>query len=234
MSSWMKALVGPGDPVSDAIAKIDAGSIQIALVVDGQGKLKGTITDGDVRRGLLKGIPLNASVEQIMRRDPVVVKDSDDYSLATNLMQQLKIRQIPVLNDHGVVVDVRVTDELLSTETMEHAVVLMAGGLGSRLRPLTNECPKPMLNVGDKPILEIILRNFIEQGFRKFFISVGFRDDLIRKHFGDGSEWGCEISYLHETERRGTAGALALLPQVPAKPVIVMNGDLLTKVNFKQ
>lgn len=234
MNTWMKTIVQLKDPVSDAIAKIDAGSIQIALVVDEQGRLKGTVTDGDVRRGLLKGIPLNAPIEQIMRKDPITMKVSDDASLAMDLMRQRKVHQIPVLDDAGRVVDVRILDELLKKETMDHWVVLMAGGLGSRLRPLTDDCPKPMLSVGNKPILEIILQNFVEQGFKKFFISVGFRDDLVRRHFGDGNPWGVEVQYLHETERRGTAGALSLLPEEPSKPVIVMNGDLLTKVNFRQ
>lgn len=234
MNSWAKAIVRLEDPVSDAIAKIDAGSIQIALVVDATGKLKGTVTDGDVRRGLLKGIPLNAPVEKIMRKDPITVKASDDHRLAMELMRQKKIHQVPVLDDSGNIVDVRVMDELLTSAALDSWVVLMAGGIGSRLRPLTNECPKPMLNVGSKPILEIILQNFIEQGFGKFFISVGYRDDMVREHFKNGSQWGVEIQYLHENERLGTAGALSKLPALPTKPVFVMNGDLLTKVNFKQ
>jgi NDP-sugar pyrophosphorylase family protein len=113
-------------------------------------------------------------------------------------------------------------------------VVLMAGGLGSRLRPLTDECPKPMLRVGNKPLLETIIETFIEQGFRRFFISVNYMADTIKEYFGDGSRWGAEIQYLEETSRLGTAGALSLLPEKPQAPLLVMNGDLLTKINFRQ
>ncbi|MSR76826.1 MAG: alcohol dehydrogenase [Candidatus Omnitrophica bacterium] len=234
MPDWKKALVASGASIADAIAKIDAGSIQIAFVVDAMNKLCGTVTDGDVRRGMLKGVPLSAPVESIMRHNPAVLAMSDDPILARETMQKREIHQLPILNSEGQIIDVKIIDELLKVDPVHNWIILMAGGLGTRLRPLTDDCPKPLLSVGNKPILETILQNFIEQGFHRFFISVHYKDEMVRHYFGNGSKWGADITYLHEHERRGTAGALALLPETPKQTFIVMNGDLLTKINFRQ
>lgn len=234
MKNWKRVFIEPTAPVRKAIEVIDAGGLQIALVVDSEQHLLGTVTDGDVRRGILKGIAMEEPVERIMRRDPLVasVEDSRDRILA--IMKQRSIHQIPVLDAKRHIVGLEILDELLEIRKRDHFVVLMAGGLGMRLRPLTENTPKPLLKVGDKPILENILMNFINYGFHRFFISVNYKDEMVKSHFGDGSQWGVNICYLDETEKLGTAGALGLLPEKPAKPLIVMNGDLLTSVNFLQ
>ncbi|MDH4101509.1 MAG: nucleotidyltransferase family protein, partial [Nitrospirota bacterium] len=142
--------------------------------------------------------------------------------------------QVPIVDSEGRVVGIELLDEILHAETFDNAVVLMAGGLGSRLRPLTDDTPKPLLKVGNKPILETIIENFMEYGFNRFFISINYKGEKIEEYFGDGARWGADITYMRETDRMGTAGALAGLAGKIDKPVFVMNGDLLTRVNFKQ
>jgi dTDP-glucose pyrophosphorylase len=234
MIHWQKALISLSTSIKDAIQNIDGSGIKIAFVVDENERLLGTVTDGDIRRGILRGISLDSPVNQIMRSNPIVAAEHEDRQNILEIMKQKKIFQIPVLNEDRRIIRVEVLNELIQNQSKKNMVILMAGGLGSRLKPLTDDCPKPLLTVGSKPILEIILESFIEQGFKKFYIAVHYKDEMVRKHFGNGSNWGVEILYLYEEERRGTAGALALLPDVPQHPIIVMNGDLLTKVNFQQ
>jgi len=147
-------------------------------------------------------------------------------------MNARHLHRIPVVDSAGVLVGLETLDELVQPVPRDNLVVLMAGGLGARLRPLTEDCPKPMLMIGNRPILETILLNFIESGFRRFCFCVNYKAEIVMNHFGDGARWGVEIRYVREREAMGTAGALSLLPEKPDKPLIVMNGDLLTKTNF--
>ncbi|TLS50575.1 CBS domain-containing protein [Paenibacillus antri] len=234
MKSWTHALVSPDATMEETIRVIDRSSLQIALVVDEHRKLLGTVTDGDVRRAILRGVALHHSTEHIMNVSPVVAYRSTPKRRILELMKEKRIRHIPIVDDEGVLVSFAIFDELVEAVKRNNWVVLMAGGLGTRLRPLTEETPKPLLKVGTKPILETILESFVDQGFSKFFLSVNYKADMIQSYFGDGSKWGVEIHYIQETERLGTAGALSLLPEQPQEPLIVMNGDLLTKVNFQQ
>jgi len=232
MSGWQKVLISPGSTLRETIRVINDGAIQIALVVDQNRKLLGTVTDGDIRRGLLKGYSLDDKIEQLMNTSPITanIHASRDDLLA--MLKQGLVHQIPIVDEHGRVVDVEVLEGLL--QPCEHSswVVIMAGGLGSRLWPLTEECPKPLLKVGSKPVLETIVENFIACGFRNFYLAIHYKAEMVKAYFGDGSRWGVRISYLEEDERLGTAGALALLPEQPREPIVVMNGDLLTKLNF--
>lgn len=234
MKGWRNTLIPPTMPILKAIEKIDVNSLQIALITDDQGRLLGTVTDGDIRRGILKGIALNDSVSLIMNKKPIMVRSNISRNNILTTMKVAQIRHIPVVDEDGRVVNLEVMDEVLESAGLDNWVVLMAGGLGSRLSPLTDECPKPLLKVGSRPILETILENFIEYNFRKFYISLNYRGEMIRNYFGDGSRWGADIRYIYEDKRLGTAGALSLLPEKPSSPLLVMNGDLLTKVNFKQ
>lgn len=234
MKDWKKVLVSPDTSIREAIRVIDQGALKIALVVDAGTRLVGTVSDGDVRRGILKGCDLENPVLQIMNTSPTVAGKYDGSEKVLGLMRQKQIYQIPLVDNNGVVVGLKVIDTILNTPHRENRVVLMAGGLGSRLKQLTSDIPKPLLKVGDKPILETILDNFITHGFNHFFISVNYRSELIEKHFGDGSRWGVRIDYLREDKKLGTAGALGLLPKTPSEPILVMNGDVLTKVNFEQ
>jgi dTDP-glucose pyrophosphorylase/predicted transcriptional regulator len=234
MKKWKEVLVSPQTSLREAAQILDANALQIVLVVDEERRLLGTITDGDIRRGILKGIALTEPVSVVMNPRPSVarIEDSRDSILAE--MKRKSLHHMPLVDKAGRVVGLDTLDELINPPIKENWVVLMAGGLGSRLRPLTNDCPKPMLKVGGKPLLETILENFIEHGFCHFYISVNYMSEVVKSHFGDGSRWGVDICYLHEDQRLGTAGALSLLPEKNNGPLIVMNGDLLTKVNFRQ
>lgn len=228
---WRAVLIGPETPAIDAVRLIDSTRMQIALVVDPAGRLVGTVTDGDVRRALIAGTTLSSPVREIMFRNPTTAPPEADREALLGIMQTKVLRQIPIVDAHGVVVGLESMMDLLAREELPNAVVLMAGGRGQRLRPLTDLCPKPLLRIGDKPILEIILENFVSQGFRRFFISINYLAEKVVEHFGDGSRFGVSITYLREDQPMGTAGALTLLPQMDL-PFLVMNGDLLTKVNF--
>lgn len=233
MRRWNDVLVKPDTTILKAIEIIDASSLQIAMVVDESGRLCGTVTDGDVRRGLLKGIGLEMPVSLIMFCEPTVAASHESRENIMATMKLKQLRQIPIVDHLGCVIGLDVWDELITIQERDNIVVLMAGGLGTRLGELTKNCPKPLLPVGNKPVLETILENCIEYGFKKFYISVNYRADMLKDYFRDGSRWGVDIRYLEEDQRLGTAGALGLLPEQPEKPLLVMNADVLTKINFK-
>ncbi|MFC3625571.1 nucleotidyltransferase family protein [Vogesella amnigena] len=233
MINWKDIVVAPTATLREAIAAIDRGACQIALVTTPQYQLLGILTDGDVRRGILRGCSLDSEVAGLMNTSPLCVAPEDDRQLVLAMMRSRRINHIPVVDSNRVVIGIETIHALLSPQRRDNIVVLMAGGLGSRLRPLTDDCPKPLLPVGNRPILETILSSFIEFGFHRFYISVNYMSDKIKAYFGDGSRWGVEIAYLEENQRLGTAGALSLLPETPQLPLFVMNGDILAKLNFE-
>ena len=232
MDTWKKILVSPAASIREATRAIDSGAIQLALVVDDELRLLGTVSDGDIRRAIVKGVDLDSAVTRIMNDRPLVSSPSDRRDDVLSKMQQRRLHRIPVLDSAGKVVGLETFDELVKPPLRDNHVLLMAGGLGTRLQPLTHDTPKPMLMIGDRPILETILLDLVSCGFRRFYFSVNYKADVVKKHFGDGAKWGVDIRYLHEDEMLGTAGALTLLPERPGLPLIVMNGDLLTKINF--
>ena len=235
MTQWRSTLLRGSAPLAEAIRIIDASSKQICLVVDDAERLLGTITDGDVRRAILNSIPLDAPAERVMNRAPITLASEHDREQAMQLMRSRQIHQIPIVDAGRRVVGLVLIDDLMQAEQRaDNWVVLMAGGLGSRLRPLTEATPKPMLKVGSKPLLEIILENLVRQEFRRFYVSVNYRAEVIKEYLGDGSRWGVEIRYVDENERLGTAGPLTLLPEAPTSPILVMNADLLTKVDLRR
>ena len=217
--------------ILETLKIIDTHGVPIGLVHK-NGRLLGTVTDGDIRRGLLAGISLSARVSEIMNASPITVSAGSTDKSVLQVMRQSSILYLPIVDESGLVVGLRALKDLQATDLGTNPVMLMAGGLGARLKPLTDEVPKPMLEVGGKPILETIVENFVDQGFTSIFISVNYKNEAIENHFGDGTTWGATISYVYETKPMGTAGALSLLSDPPSLPLIVMNGDLLTKVNF--
>jgi dTDP-glucose pyrophosphorylase len=234
MEKWKEILVDSSHSILQTMQIIDKNAMQIAIVVDKTKKLLGTVTDGDIRRGILKGIPLESSVEKIMNVSPkreVVGKSPEHYR---NILRLNKLKQLPLVTNDGIYVNLFSLDSENTYKRNDNVIVLMAGGLGTRLRPLTDEIPKPLLSVGGKPILEHIIQSFKNNGFYQFIIAVNYKKELIESHFGDGSEYGVDITYLHEEKRLGTAGALSLVIREINKPFFVMNGDLLTKINFEQ
>lgn len=230
---WRKAVVKSDATIRDAMAAIDAGAIQICIVAAGDGTLTGVVTDGDIRRAILAGAALDSPAAEIMVSSPFTAPATQASEELARQMQLRQIRQIPLLDDNGHLAGVAFADEFRNvSEPRPNTVVLMAGGRGVRLQPLTNDMPKPMLKVGGKPILETIISRFVDQGFCKFFVSVNYRAEIIQDYFGDGLWLGADIDYLEETIPMGTAGALSLLPAAPKDPMIVMNGDILTQVDF--
>ncbi|WP_367237606.1 nucleotidyltransferase family protein [Pseudomonas sp. Rh2] len=234
MKQWESTLIGPDASLEEAISTLDKEALRIVMVVDGQNKLLGTLTDGDVRRALLKHLPLDTKVSSVMCSTPRAA--ARDWSRERILaeMEKHQLLQLPVLNQSGQVIGLENLQDLLQKKQYDNPVFLMAGGFGTRLRPLTHNCPKPLLKVGDKPILELILERFIAAGFHRFFISTHYMPEMLHEHFGDGSNWGVSIRYVHEEEPLGTGGALGLLPHEEIDlPIFMMNGDLLTTLDFQ-
>ena len=219
--------------IKEALGIIDSGAMQIALVVDDNDKLLGTLTDGDIRRGILRGLDLDSSIETIVCKEPAIAKISSTKEEILKIALSKKLHQIPIVDDNGIVLDLKEIEELVEPKIKTNRVILMVGGLGTRLRPLTQDTPKPMLKVGNKPILQTIVEKFAEYGFVNITMCVNFNASIIRDYFGDGREFGVNIDYVLEEKRMGTAGALSLLKERPSEPFFVMNGDLLTNVNFE-
>jgi len=231
MKNWEHILISPSATLREALAVIDRGAIQIALVVDDERRLLGTLSDGDVRRALLRGAPLESATHLAMQASPTTAPVGSPRAVQLKLMQSRGIHQLPLTRD-GVVMGLSTLDELVAQPIRATRVVIMAGGLGSRLRDLTKDTPKPMLKVGARPLLETLILSFAEQGFRRFSLAVNYKAEVIENHFGDGASFGVEVEYLREQQRLGTAGALSLLAAPPQEPFVVTNGDLLMKEDF--
>ena len=229
---WRKTLLAPDATLQQAILSLDASALQIAMVVDADGGLIGTLTDGDIRRGLLRGMDMHSPVEPIVNREPLLVPPQLERETVLQLMQANKVRQLPVVDGQRRVVGLHVWDDLLVPLTRANTMVIMAGGQGMRLRPYTEQCPKPMLPVGGKPMLEHIIERARGEGFQRFILAVHYLGHMIEDYFGDGSRWQISIEYLREETPLGTAGALALLHSKPDVPLIVTNGDVLTDIHY--
>jgi len=231
-------LVEPTSSVRDAIARIDQNAKGIVLVVDRRRRLLGTVTDGDIRRAMLAGFNLTDPVQALREQktivpnpEPVTARAGTEPAALLRLMQERQVRQIPLLDGERRVVGVVTIEELLPEQSPPLRAVVMAGGYGKRLRPLTNDLPKALLPMGERPLLELILHQLRQAGIRQISLTTCYKAELIVQHFGDGKEFGVEIRYINEEEPLGTAGALSLL-EASDQPVLVINGDILTRVNF--
>ena len=233
MTDLDKIMLSPKASIFEALEVLVDSLQQIILVVDDSKRLIGTVVDGDIRRGILRKIPLENSISDIMNRTPATVTQETDQRAVLAIMQARGIHQIPVVDQNSQIIRLESLSGLLSKPTMDNWVLLMAGGQGNRLRPLTDDTPKPLLKVGGRPLISMIVDRFADQGFRKFIISVNYKADMFESHFGDGSSRNIEIEYLREEMPLGTAGALTLLPESPINPIIVMNADVMTTVNFR-
>lgn len=233
MNNHKNILLKSTSTIREALHIIDSGAMRIALVTDNDEKLIGTLTDGDIRRGILNNLDLSDSIESIIFRTPTVCNVSDNKEKILEIALEKDIYQIPIVDHSGRLVGIEKVNALLKPEGKNNRVVLMVGGLGSRLRPLTDHIPKPMLKVGDKPILETIILNFKKYGFINIVLCVSYKSEIIEAYFGDGSTFGVNIEYIHEEKRMGTAGALSLMQDKYTEPFFVMNGDLLTNLNFE-
>lgn len=229
--AWKSVLVGPSDTIRAAVSLMDAASLRTVLVIDEDQKLLGVLTDGDLRRAFLSNVQMDSPVSEIMNKNPFTINTSQTGNAAQAIMREKNLLCLPVVNGNKLC-GLEIINQSTSRKILDNPVLLMAGGFGKRLHPLTENCPKPMLSVGGKPILHTILQSFIDAGFRNFFISTYYLADVIRDYFGDGSELGVEIRYLHEGKPLGTGGALSLLAGYSIDlPLIVCNGDVITDLN---
>lgn len=220
--------------IRDAIKQISESSFQVVIVVDHKGKVIGTVTDGDIRRGLLRGLGLGDLVVDLMNRNPFTMNVGTKKSDVLAAMKGRGIRHVPLVDENNIFKSIIAENATSKFSITESPVLLMAGGRGQRLRPLTESVPKPMIKIGDVPILGIILTNLSQMGFKNVYISVNYLAEQIIEYVGNGESWGLKVEYVHETSPLGTAGALGLLPRGILNSVIVMNSDLVTQVNLRE
>lgn len=231
--------IAPDQSIREAMNCIDRGSCGIALVMDAESHLLGTITDGDVRRAILAGTDLETPVSVLLASKistqypkPVTASPETDPKALIALMHEHALRQIPILDNDGKVVDLVMLDDLLPACDIPLQAVIMAGGLGTRLRPLTEDLPKPMLSVGGKPLMERVIEQLRQVGVKRVNVTTHYKPEKIKEYFGDGKDFGVELCYLNEDQPLGTGGSLGLI-DAPTEPMLVINGDILTQVDFK-
>ena len=235
MTNWQNVVLTPLSNIRDAMRILDETSLRIVIVCDENKKLLGTATDGDIRRGLLKNCDMQDSVIEVMNHNPKTVRSSHTRQQRIELMDHYDLLALPIVDDNGQLIGLETLQQVLQPQKRDNPIFIMAGGFGTRLRPLTDNCPKPMLRVGDKPMLEHLINQFRALGFHDFYISTHYMPEVIQEHFGDGSQLDISITYIHEDTPLGTGGALGLLPKNLAQlPLIMMNGDVLTKIDFTE
>jgi dTDP-glucose pyrophosphorylase len=238
LSDLSQICIAPERTIREAMEYIDRNSKGIVLVCE-DGRLRGTVTDGDIRRAILMRTDLEAPVSAIVEHkressgsDPITVPVGTDHAIVLKLMREHFVRQIPLLDAEGQVKGLLTLDDLMPEEALPMEAVIMAGGFGKRLRPLTEHVPKPMLPVGDRPLLQRIIERLREAGVSRVNLTTHYKSEVIQQHFGDGREFGVDIRYVEEDQPMGTAGALCLIKDTD-QPLLIMNGDILTNVDFR-
>jgi dTDP-glucose pyrophosphorylase len=229
---WRKAILPSHATIQQVIRNLDEVAIKIVLVVNEAGELEGTISDGDIRRGLLKGLDLNSPITNVIHRNSLVVPPEMTRDMVMQLMVANKIQQIPAVDEHHHVVGLHLWDEIITPAVRSNIMVIMAGGKGTRLRPHTENCPKPMLPVAGRPMLEHIIERAKAEGFSHFVLAIHYLGHMIEEHFGNGEGMGIKIDYLREHTPLGTAGALSLLNPIPEQAFVVTNGDVITDIQY--
>ncbi|QWD94858.1 nucleotidyltransferase family protein [Polynucleobacter sp. MG-Unter2-18] len=229
---WRKAILPIDSTLKDAIRCLNDSSMKIALVVNAQGILEGTISDGDIRRGLLKGLDLGSAIERIIYRNALVVPPSFGRDMVIQLMRSNQLQQIPIVDEQQRVVGLHVWSQITTPPPRDNLMIIMAGGKGTRLMPHTENCPKPMVLVAGKPMLQHIIERSQQEGFNHFMLAINYLGHMIEGYFGDGSQFGVKIDYLREQTSLGTVGALTLFAQRPETPFVVTNGDVITDIRY--
>ena len=232
--NWKKAVISENATFQSAFQNLNDVAIKLCICVGSDGRLIGLLTDGDLRRGLLRGLTMDDSVSEVINRSPLVVPCGTDLATVRSLMRANKVAQVPSVDEEGQVTGLYLWDELGPNNCHDHTMVLMVGGLGKRLRPFTDTCPKPMLDVAGKPMLQHIVERAREQGFRKFILCINYYGKVIRDFFGEGKKFGVEIEYVEESQPLGTAGALSLIKNPPTQNFVVSNGDVLSDVDYTE
>ena len=229
---WQQAILKTDATIGEAIRNLDQVAIKIVLVCNEAGILEGTVSDGDIRRGLLKGLNMDSPILSVTHRNSLVVPPDFSREMVMQLMVANKIHQIPVLDEERHVIGLYLWDEMTSPPARTNLMVIMAGGMGTRLRPHTENCPKPLLPVAGKPMLEHIIERAKQEGFNQFVLAIHYLGHMIEDYFGNGERLGVQINYLREQAPLGTAGALSLLDPVPDVPFVVTNGDVMTDIRY--
>lgn len=229
---WRQVILPIDSTIQQAIRNLNESSMKIVVVVNARGELEGTISDGDIRRGLLKGLDFNSPIDSIIHRNALVVPPALGRETVMQLMRVNRIQQIPVVDERQQVVGLHLWDEIATPPVRSNLMVIMAGGKGIRLRPFTENCPKPMVMVAGKPMLEHIIERGKLEGFNRFVLAIHYLGHMIEDYFGSGERLGVRIDYLREQSPLGTAGALGLLDPRPDAPFVVTNGDVLTDIRY--
>ena len=223
--------VQPEATLREVLNVIDTGRLQIALVTDADRKLLGTVTDGDIRRAILAEKPLSSTATELMNRTPWTVGPEQSHDTVLAALRKRALHHAVVVDTDGHLLGLLLLEDLTDPAPLENEVFIFAGGKGTRLRPLTESMPKPLVPVGGRPILERILDDLSAHGFKKAWLAVNYMAEQIEEAIGDGSRYGMRVDYIHEDKPLGTAGALSLLPERPRAPMLVMNADVLTALN---
>ncbi len=226
-----KFVIADTASIRDAMAAIEKNSREVVLVHDDQQAIIGVITDGDIRRALLNGLTMATNAAEIMSRNYISVQLHTDRAAVLDLMKSVRISHVPVLDHNRHLLGIHCLHEIIGHTALPNVAVIMAGGKGTRLRPYTEACPKPMVKVAGRPILERIILNLVGNGIRQIYVAINYLGHMIEAHFGDGSAFGCQIHYLRETIELSTGGALSLLPDNLQHPILVLNGDQITRIN---
>jgi dTDP-glucose pyrophosphorylase len=229
---WREAILPIGSTIRQAVQVLNEASLKIVLVVDANEVLVGTISDGDIRRGLLKGLELTSTIDSIVHGDALVVPRELNREVVLQLMTANKMQQIPIIDEKKHVIGLHLWDQINAPFARANIMVIMAGGKGTRLHPQTENCPKPLLPVAGKPILEHIIDRAKVEGFSHFILAIHHLGHMIEEYFGNGDAFGVKIEYLREKSPLGTAGALSLLDPRPDSAFVVTNGDVLTDIHY--
>jgi dTDP-glucose pyrophosphorylase len=229
---WERALLSPTSLIKDAAEVLSDAALKIVLITDSNLKFIGTVTDGDIRRGLLRGLTLASPISAVINRNATTVPRSYEREGVLRLMLAKKIFQIPIVDEDSKLVGLHLWDEVITPAAHDNLMVIMAGGEGRRLLPKTEKVPKPMLLLGDKPILEHIIVRAKANGINRFVLAIHHLGEVIEEYFGDGLSLGVKISYIKESFPMGTAGALGLIDPIPTESIIVTNGDVITDINY--
>ena len=229
---WRDAMLSPSAHIFQAISVLNDVGIKIVLVCNEFDILIGTVSDGDIRRGLLRGLNLNSSIMDVVNKSPLVVPTTIDSNSVLKLMGSNGVQQIPILGENQKVVGIHLWDHLSHSQILPNTMVIMAGGLGQRLKPYTENCPKPMIKVAGKPMLQHIIERANQCGFCNFIIAVNYLSEVIEDYFLDGKYFGVNIRYIRESNPLGTAGALSLIEGELEHPILVTNGDVISDIDY--
>lgn len=232
-NNWKKAVLPLTATLEDVLINMNLTGLKVVLFTNEDGSLHGIISDGDIRRCLLESFNIKNVITSLINTKALVLSNTADSEHALQFMINNHIQQVPIIDESGKLVGLHIWDEISTPKQLENYMVIMAGGVGSRMRPLTEDCPKPMLKVGGKPILERIIEHAKKGGIQNFIIAINYLGHLIEQHFGDGQKFEVNIEYVKETKPLGTGGALSLIKKTQKRPIIVSNGDLIMDINYR-